>query len=490
MKAIKTILCTLLLASWVGAAVPTSQPYAIDRAFYVSPAGSDATGDGSKAKPFASVAKADTAITVARFTRPTTSNDAILVQVGTYDMPWAQGINNDNCVVSVTGNNKPGDRAVFNFHGGGFNVGGHRSVHFIGIDAEATNRSGFNEDIAFNVVRSNSVTPDDFTFDNCVASGFAQGISFLSDNGGRLRVWGGNFSGAYLMGANGIPQKAQGIYHEGSCADIRYNVIAYNGWAGDLNNPAVVTALMFSHGVYASASHNPKPGISNGNFYICNAASGLQLRTGGTIFGDVFVANGIACDTFTDGASGDIVGNLVLGCRDTTGVLFTGGGLLAQSDRQVIGGNVFLRSNPTGAPALLLGWNSGGNDITGTAKPSTNALGALTGNYGVWPGPASQVTVGRAFQTVDGNAIKTPPASVPDLIDWAQTVGFTGSNHRDLVAWLKANPDKADAAAAIVWGQQQAAKLVPPVVNPAPTPAPFPITLQIDPVKQTAVQVK
>lgn len=474
--------------------VPTSQPYAIDRVFYVSPAGSDATGDGSQAKPFASVAKADTAITVARYTRPTTSNDAILIQATTFDIPWTsgQGVNNDNCIVGVYGNTSPAQRAVFNFHGGGFQTS-HSHVHFIGIDAEATNRNPQSQDIGFNVVRTATTTPDDVTFDNVIANGFAEGISFQGDNGSRVRVWNSFLTGSYWIQGT-IPGKAQGLYFEGATPDIRYNVIAFNGWAGDLTNPAVVTALMFSHGVYDSASHNPKPGISTGNLYLVNAASGIQLRSGGTVFGDVFAGNGVACDAFTDGPTGDIVGNVALGCRDA-GFLFTGGGFLGQSDRQTISGNILLRATPTGAAALNLGWNfvngQPSNDIT-NLPPSALSLASMTGNYGVWPGPASLVTMPRTFQTIDANTFVAPSGYVPDLIDWARTVGFTGATHKDLVKWFEANPSQVNAASVIAWATPIARQLSAPqpVMVPAPAPAPiiipatqpFSVILNVDPI--------
>lgn len=454
---------------------PLPPYYTLDRQFFVDPTtGSDSTGDGSAKKPFASVGKADTAITVARYTRPTTSNDAILILAGgPYPFHWNQSVNNDNVFIGTYGTG----RAILTCDQTGFSLGGHKGVHFSNIDLRVSSTYDHTvEGVGFNCNRSNQgVACDDVTFDGCCAWGFAQGISYLGDNGSKLRVWNGSYCNNYLLPANGIPNKSQGIYHEGSTADIRYNVMGFNGWAGNLNNPDVVNALKLCHGMYCSAEHNPQPGVSTGNFYVCNAASGLQMRTGGVGFGDVYVANGIACDAFTDGATGNLLGNVVLGYRGDAGTLSTGGGLLGQSDAQTIGGNYFLRSNPTTAAALLLGWNGSGNDITHSKTPSTTSTAALSGNIGVYAGPVSQVQTPRAFQTLDNNSISAPIGVLPDLLDWALTVGYTGPlNLRDLITAMRDNPGKYDAGAAIAWFVPIVKKLVAPSpVPPQPQPAPI-----------------
>ncbi len=139
----------------------------------------------------------------------------------------------------------------------------------------------------------------------------------------------------------------------------------------------------------------------------------------------------------------------------------------------------------------MMGWNSGGNDITGDAKPSACSAGTLSGNVGVYAGPASQVLTPRSFQALRGNNI-VPAANVPDLIDWARTIGFTGSTHRDLVAWLQANPSKVDAAGCIKWASDVSAKIMqpPPVVIPTtqPAPTPFDVVLHVDPATGKVTQ--
>jgi hypothetical protein len=132
---------------------------------------------------------------------------------------------------------------------------------------------------------------------------------------------------------------------------------------------------------------------------------------------------------------------------------------------------------------VILGWNGSGNDITGTLKPSPISTATITGNTGIWPGPATSVFTPRAFQTIAANSLSTQHSAlgtVPDLIDWAQSLGFSGApTHAALVQWLRDNPDKVNAGNCIAWASAAIAKLMAPATTatPASVPAIPPVPL-------------
>ncbi len=468
--------------------LPGTPTYPIDRAVFVSPTGSDTLGDGSVAKPFATFGKGENAITQLRWQRPTRSNDAVLMQVGVYAAQWPLGSTNDNLVIGAYGQSSPAQRATIVCAQSGFQLNGRTGVHFIGIEMQAANRNPASP------TWTNREGGDGFTFingcseislDGCAAWHFRNGVDFLGRGGSTIRVWNCNlsFNYAFVPPPNPV-NKAFGFYGEGLVADLRYNVIAFNGWCpgkDNFNDPATRQSYIQSHGAYLNQSYSPGLCLSTGNFYVANAATGIQMRPGGVITGDVFAVNGVAADCFTDGAVGWIIGNAVLGSREQGPWNNAGGSLLGQSGEQVIGGNVYLRGNPTpDQPVRLQATN-----YPATQPSLLNSAASLSGNFGIHPNTGVNVMSPRTIQTTAGNAFVPPVGSVPDLLD------YTGQpSMQAWVAWAKDNPDKVNAADCITWATGVAKKLMQPSVpiQPAPIPAPFDaevnVKLTVDPATQ------
>lgn len=496
MNILKSILCTLCLAAGVGGQTtqpifpPATRPYAVDRAFYVSTSGNDAN-PGTVDKPFATPNAANTAITKARWTRQPAPGtcDAILLRFGDTHNIWSVSIDSDSVIVGAYNQGTWTDRASVVAGATAFNSAGHNHVHFVGLDIQAANHSvppGPNwqdrdAGSGINFIRSNQNAPgDDCTVDNCAVRFFTNGVSFLGNNGTHLRVWNSFVCYNYCRSPVPAPvNKSQGIYAEGDVADLRFNVIAFNGIGpkDDLSNWMTAQSYIQNHGVYLSAFANPAPSLSTGNLYICNAATGIQMRPGGVITGDVFITNGVASDAFTDGVCGVIAGNGILGNREPGVWNNAGGSLLGQSDRQIITGNIFLRANPTPDQPLRLGWNNPTNDITGSATPSADSYATIAGNYGVFPAGGVAVTKPRAYQTIGPNNIATGPTK--DILDYSGQPTVAA-----YVEFLRTHPDQVNAAAVLTWMQGQ----LPVAAVPAPEPAPFDVVMTVDPKTQTVKQ--
>lgn len=166
---------------------------------------------------------------------------------------------------------------------------------------------------------------DDVQISRCRISGWTFNIGFLG--GKRLKIWNNYLSDAWAMtGSMG----GSGVFVSwAEHPDIQGNFVFNNGFDPKQYTPAwysVVTGvgspsanallqnLMFFHGAYMRLevegdSHQDRTlatGVSRCNFYGNSGCTGLQMRIGGEVAGDVYFNNGNATDVFVDNQVGEL----------------------------------------------------------------------------------------------------------------------------------------------------------------------------------------
>ena len=286
------------------------------------------------------------------------------------------------------------------------------------------------------------------TIRNCKVNGFQQNITIIGPQRGTL-IYGNSLTNATQANGN----DAHGLYCEGlqGGCQIHDNLIANNGWwaSYDPTDPTQRTQANRHHGCY----FNESAGMDDStlfwnNVVIDSAGSNVGCRHALTAWNNVFRNGGdwdLIVGQWAKGPS-YLFANACFGPRTDT-VPYYGGGIHLLSPG-VVQGNLYSNSA----------------SITYNPAAVTEPGGVVQQQIGFWPRPgATVVPVG----------MKTPK-----LEDWCKATYGTSD-----VSSIK----PGDAPKIVAWLSGQLVSQ-PAVVNPAPLPAPFDVTVTVDPVKQTVTQ--
>jgi hypothetical protein len=277
------------------------------------------------------------------------------------------------------------------------------------------------------------------TIRNCRIEGFNFGIALTGGNAG-FQI----YNCTIVNSASPAGKDSSGIYAEGAYggASVHDNVILNTGWwpeydPSDPNQRAVANR---HHSYYGNEGGGTDDSFA---FYdnVCLDPSGSNviLRRGGVVYGNVFRPGGdwdvVAASL---GGNGFVVGNAHFGPR-TDAVPYYGGGIRRY-------GNMLCRDN-------LFAGSAG---ITNNVTCYDNATNSVIPQLGWWtkPGAGKLVPAG---------------AKVPTLEDYYGTP--------DVYAAAK----PGDAPKIIAWLRGLTLAPAPVVVTPAPRPAPFDVTIIVDP---------
>lgn len=337
--------------------------------------------------------------------------------------------------------------------------------------------------------------------DTVTVTGFQFGIQFDGNGNAGIRI----YRTSCLFQDSGSTNDSSGLYIQGipagDTAEIGGLLTLHCGWpvGMDLTNQALINSLARKHSFYANESPYPPTG---GNLHVFNsvlvdgASRGIGSRHGGVYENIVFRSNGTAADMNVGnatypGGSATIRGVVCFGPA-VDGAPYWGGGIEAAPYTTYDAHDIYGFSNSTSQqnPLFTSFWDANpinpepGNNAGNGPMPAGTSGGALDGIHGVWPKAAVSSFGGRAYPVATNNDVRMPRPgeSLPSL------ESFYGVSKDGLYAILQSRGAQ-DAACIVDWCKRSwramNSPITPPVSTPAVTPAPFTVTLQIDPSRQT-----
>jgi hypothetical protein len=206
-----------------------------------------------------------------------------------------------------------------------------------------------------------------------------------------------------------------------------------NGYKDD-----VAPATIFNHGFYLSVGNTNV--VFRRNIVIDSASHGVQLRCGGVIQDNLFIRNAISIllgggdPIVPGGATGEVIGNVILEGKDITTSAPRGYGIDLKNLRSAIVRDNIIANKRTTMPAFAIGVSvSGGPDGFGVHDTDISNNVVYRWNGPIYfkaltlPATYAGVVV-RSNTVIDSNPLSVTPLASSIPIDEAQ-VRFTSNRY-------------------------------------------------------------
>jgi hypothetical protein len=409
-------------------------PSADTRIVYVSSSGNDANSGLSQDAP-------KQTINAARALLRSGYPDWIVFKCGdTFSQtPWEIG---------GYGGRSPSERQVWSSYGTGerpvfIPVGADDGIHFnwspsyvavVGLHVKAVPTGG-GSGISF-IAGSRAIS--DVLIEDCFVEGFKDNMNIQGGIGGANLIR--NLAIRRCVVVNAYPPgtaHSQGAYINAIDGIIIEDCLFdHNGW----KNIDRSDATIFNHNLYIGTGNTGNAMIRN-NIIARASSHGLQLRCGGTIEGNLFVLNPIACqlgggdpaaNTHTNGVSGLIAGNVIVEGTDIDVNNRRGWGIIANDigmSGAIISGNVISTNRTGGGNAVGMAFeaNRYGNGVGYNHLDIKNNI--IWGwNAGVsFASAATTPPSPSTFCTIAGNSFHDNDIQIPVSAVNVVTVGFASS---------------------------------------------------------------
>jgi hypothetical protein len=199
----------------------------------------------------------------------------------------------------------------------------------------------------------------DLLIEDCVFDSYTNGITLQNFDGygiGNVRIRRSQVLNSYSLSSVG---HSQGLYASGvDGLLVEQSLFDRNGW-----NPAVpgAEATIYNHNLYIqSDSRNVQV---RGNIIARGASHGIQLRPGGVLDGNLFVANSIS--VLLGGTLAEATNNVILEGKDIRPDLPRGWGIeVLEATVGVLRGNIVAHADTDNASRFAILDQSGDAEIT------------------------------------------------------------------------------------------------------------------------------